>query len=228
MKQNGSKILSLNKVTVFSGSVSEKSFAKVKNITGKKILSIDHLTLEAGNSLFVKGQPAVGKTVLLKIIQQRPTADEAILKYPPKKSSSNTQPPLLLNFNPPVINQFNIIRNILLPISNPTFRLQGKVIELLHKYGLDHKMKECVAVLSHSELLKLQLVRALILLPALLLVDDIDLIAGKTGKDNVWFALNKILQDGGSVVASGTEHIPGFDRYYEIIPGGSVVKSNNI
>jgi len=193
----------------------------------RKILKIDRLVLNSGETLFVSGVPSCGKTMLLRIVKQNPIIVNTRLLYPVKKSSRCVSSCLLIDLEPAIMPNLNIIQNIFLPIPKSTLRLQHRVIELLHLFNFGENIRDKAVCLAHSELFKLQLIRAAILLPDLLLIDDLDLMMSKIRNELVSHVISSITDNGGAVIAAGENITEGFDTYNQITSDGFLIPTAN-
>ncbi len=152
---------------------------KIKNLSltlgGNVIFNNLSTTLPVTNCLFLLGPNGAGKTILLNIIDGliKPQAGFAQIAQKPKNVSFVFQRPVFLNRS--------VWQNLIFPLSNSLHRIMGRGLtdkelqraeQLLIDCNLTHLRQQRASSLSGGEQQRLSMARALIINPALLLMDE--------------------------------------------------------
>lgn len=150
----------------------------IKNLSKKfgqrQVLNDVSITLEQGKIAFLLGKSGVGKSTLLRILNNLETADEGSILLDEK--------PLLSKDVGMVFQQFNLFENMTVE-ENITFPLikaaklpvplaQARAQQLLEKYGLKEKATVYSGKLSGGQKQRLAIARSLALTPRIMCLDE--------------------------------------------------------
>lgn len=154
------------------------SYIKIKNISksynNKKIIDNLNLTIEKGKFVSFVGAYGTGKTTLLKLlagIEKIDTGSISIDGYSPeilreeRKIGFAFQQPMLLPWR-------NVINNILLPSEINNEDKEQEALRLLKIVGLKNKKDAYPTALSGGMQRIVSILRAIILNPSILLLDE--------------------------------------------------------
>ena len=206
---------------------SKKELVSLKNVTisntkhfvqesAEQFLRINDFTVSEGESVFLSGKASSGKTLLLNILRCKPLIHDEQVRYQKIKKNSRYSSVLRIGFQPLIFSGKTVLENILEPLKSPGVCTKNKIIEHLNTFHLYPKRDLIAKTLARNELLALQLIRAVILLPPVLLVDDYDLLVKVLDYEKVRLLLAAVLKNGSAVIGTGIEVCSGFDRYFKI------------
>lgn len=152
----------------------KSSFSAVKNVS---------LRLEDKKFYHLVGRSGSGKSTLLKLMAGLIRATSGEIDFFGKKYSSLTEDELselrlsrigFVSQSRLLLGNLNVHDNIRLPydLLNKSGNPEPRITELLNRFGIDHLAKDFTQTLSGGEAKRVQLARALMNKPALLLCDE--------------------------------------------------------
>lgn len=177
------------------------------------LLLSEKMFIHNGTSLYLHSDAPAGKSLFLKSLHyylkwSKKRRNRFNLKNRPlildvrqfgKLYCSGSKNALLLDSEPALLPNLSVNQNILLPIRNRNVRIKHKVIEHLQNFDLGSKQHLNVETLSRCEMKFIELIRATLLLPDCLLLDDFDLSLPET-KQNAVFNLLSLMQKNGTII----------------------------
>jgi ABC-type lipoprotein export system ATPase subunit len=185
---------------------------------GKKtIVSVEDFTIKSGDFVYLRSDLPCGKTLFLKALyyflgQSEKKRNKYIdkrmvftwdVRQHKKLYLKAGKDVLLMEFTPALFPLKTVQKNILLPLRNVNIRTKDKIIDYLQLLNIEDKQYVTAQCLSVSEKKLIELIRAVILLPKVLLIDDFDLSFHLPQQPKV-FELLKLMQENGTVIiASG-------------------------
>ncbi len=184
----------------------------------ERLMVIEEISLSSGKKVLFFGNNETGKTLFLKSIhgdfskfEGNILIEEKPLSFYKKKKQS-----FLLENTTHLLPDETVWKNIILPLPKVSGHIKKKIIELCFVAGLHKKIQSKVKDLSYSSQKFIELIRAVIQLPSIILIDDVDhFFDGKNllkAFDVCEFAINS----GSSIVATSKTKLENFDMYYRI------------
>ena len=191
---------------------------EIKIQDGKNlILSIGKLSLTDGDSVYLHSDSPRGKTIFLHTLywylqKDKRTRDKFIKKgetiffalcqkkSKPRRSNRNV---LLIEHDPVIIPNLTLNRNITLPFQSLNIRLKNKILEYLQLFNLNNKQFLPASCLSFTEMKIVELIRAVMLLPEVIMIDDFDTSFHQTYHDQVHEILDLMQKNGTILIATG-------------------------
>ncbi len=187
------------------------------------LLAARELRVESGSAALLIGDNNSGKSLLLQAINNRypyqgviqiHTSTPLLNKLYRRRSKT-----IFLEHTANCIELDTVWRNILLPMEKLSSRQEQKVKEFCEMAKIPQPRATRIAGLSLSQVKLVELIRAVIQLPAVLLIDDIDTFFDEKTMLIVHQILDFSLRSGTSILATAKSHIDGFWRYYRIQRG---------
>lgn len=192
-------------------------------------LSINNLSIDAGQKTAVIGPSGFGKTTMLNLIAGilLPEYGSIIIK---EKEINNLQDAERRNFRIKeigfvfqdfkLLEYLNVLDNILLPYRiNNTLKLKeetrGVAKELAQTLKIGNKLNKYPAKLSHGERQRVAICRALLNKPSIILADEPTGNLDPTNKNHIIDILFEYVENYGSTLITVThDHdlLKGFDR----------------
>lgn len=184
----------------------------------RRFMIIDRLQVENGKKVLIFGDNEAGKTLLMKSIQGefKSYAGSIQIKEKSPLYFKKRKSLVLIENTPHILPAESVWKNIILPLEKITGRQKERIMELLNLAGLEENCKTRSRELSFSAQKMLELIRAAIQLPQLIMIDDID----------NFFDGKKLLQalqicdyatnTGTSMLATAKQKIDHFDQYHRI------------
>lgn len=201
------RIIDLEKATIIRGS---------KPKDKPCILKVDSFKVAAGETVYIKGEPGTGKTVLLRTVQCQQKDKNTNIIYPPKRRQKYSEHTVFIGLQPTIFKQASVMKNILMAMPKSNTRVRHRALELLNEYNLDFRRNELTQGLSRSQLLKLEIVRSVLLIPTVVLIDDFDLLVQLAEADIFRSLIKKVVANGGCVIASGRKETDEFTALYQL------------
>lgn len=212
---------------------------KLKITEGKNLLlSSDTFTIENGESLFIRSTDPEGKTLFLRtlylylkmdkkkreLFRKRNDLFHWDIRNRRKLAGRGGKDVLLVELNPAILPLLTVNQNIMLPLINLNTRLKNKIFDYLSQFGLGTKQYLPSSHLSFTELKIVELIRAVILLPEVILIDDFDLSFPQVKLDKILEILTLIQKNGTIIIASGKTDNRSFQRTFSIANKQVVIK----
>lgn len=184
--------------------------------TGRRLLEIDELSVHAGHCLLLTGPNGVGKTTLLKILSGLDPADHALVDY---GGTRLLWPAARRRFRRDVIylhqQAYLFDRSV---TDNITYGLHGlglsyaqigeRVQRALEWSGLSHLAGRNARELSGGEKQRIALVRALVLTPHVLLLDEPFAGLDEESRERTGFLIRRLKSEQVGVVVTSHELLP--------------------
>jgi ABC-type transport system involved in cytochrome c biogenesis ATPase subunit len=187
---------------------------------GELVLEVKEIRIESGSAALLIGDNNSGKSLLLQAINKgypfegmvdihtsTPLLDKLYRKRPEV---------ILLHHTSHVMELDTIWKNLTLPLEKITNKQQTKLEELCALAQLPAPRSTRANTLSLSQLKMVELIRAVIQLPTLLLIDDVDTFFDEKQALVFHQIIDFSLRSGGSILATAKQRIDGFWRYYRI------------
>lgn len=138
-------------------------------------LSIDDFSIKEGEILCILGENGSGKTTLLSIIALlfKPCSGEILLMGKNVKTLKKERREVTMVFQKPVLFSGTVYENLILPFKGRKKGIDGVKLEFLaEKFGIKKLMDKKAKELSGGEAQRVCLVRALLLNPKILILDE--------------------------------------------------------
>jgi tungstate transport system ATP-binding protein len=147
--------------------------------SGRKVLEIDHLTIEQGVVLAVAGPNGAGKTTLLLVLARLLKPDQGEIQFNGQAweeiSDLNYRRRIGLVMQNSLLLNCSVFENIALILQFrrlPRLEVNKRTEEWLERLGLSHLRKRSASQLSGGEARRVALARAFAIQPDLLLLDE--------------------------------------------------------
>ena len=190
---------------------------KIENFTlsfeNERFMLIDDILFAGGKKINLFADNSSGKTLLLKSIHGDFTKFEGsiLIKEKPPLFYKKRKKTILVENQVHLLMNESVWKNITLPLENISSRQKQKITDLCAINGLSEKIGTKVNKLSFSSQKFVELIRAVIQLPYLILIDDMDnFFDGK----NLLKALEiceYALNSGSSLLATSKNKMEHFD-----------------
>lgn len=143
-------------------------------------------SLRRGEGLLISGPEGSGKSLILDLVigKRRPHFGQIWFEGQPLETSYDEEKLESLRFsigyvaqNPGLINNLSLLENIILPLRYHTLLEEDELVAAadiwIERYELAHKKHQRPVALTYSEMVRTALIRALVVEPRLLLLDNI-------------------------------------------------------
>lgn len=176
------------------------------------------LTVHPGQWHCLAGRSGSGKTSLLRVIGGfvEPQAGgvtwggEPIGTWSPERRAAHRRPWMgYVDQSSAVIEGFTTVENVLMPAvpDRSARRLSARGVELLELVGLEDRVGLRAELLSGGERQRAALARALLMCPAVLLLDEPTASQDRATADRVIGLLHTLVEEGVAVISAS--HDPG-------------------
>lgn len=177
-----------------------------------KELIINDLIFESGCLVQICANNRVGKSLLMKtMIGEYPNFDGEILinKISVKEKSSK----ILIEREPIFLNNINVWKNIVLPLKKLSHEKKRRLFEFCEYAQINSLLQKKINTLSYSEKKMIEIIRAVIQYPFVLLIDDFDAYFDDEQKNIAKYFLDFASKAGTSVVVTTTRELDGFENF---------------
>ncbi len=184
----------------------------------EKFMLINELLIGSGMKVNIFGNNDTGKSLFLRSLHgdyhdfggQILIKDKPLLFYKKKKRTI-----LLDNTSHLLINE-SVWKNIIIPLPKVTARQKQKILELCTISQLADKIGSKVKTLSFSSKKFIELIRAVIQLPQIILIDDLENYFDDKNMIKALEICTFALNSGTSLIATSKRKLDNFDIHYRI------------
>lgn len=180
-----------------------------------RAMVIDRIQIANGQKVLFWGNNNIGKSLFLRSIHGLNSNYAGTIQF--RELSSNfkkKENSLLLEITPHVIPEATLWQNIKIPFGKISKEMKIRIYDFLKSVNLHHKIGIKQEQLSFSETKLLEFIRAVVQLPHLLLIDDLDVYFD----DKVLIKIMDIMQyaigNGTTLIATAKRKLEYFDEYY--------------
>lgn len=194
---------------------------EIKFGIGERLL-IENLTLESGSFVQVCSQNRSGKSIFLDTINgdySHFSGDILINKTSHRKSNSK----ILIKREPVFIEDRSVWKNLLLPLKKLSRDKKRRIDEFCEFAQIKHLFPKKSSHISYSEKKMIEIIRAVIQYPFLLMIDDLDNFFDAEQYKIAHHFLVFAAQAGTTVLATCSSRLADFD-YFTIEKGRLVQK----
>ena len=183
-----------------------------------KFMLINEMLIGSGMRVNIFGNNDTGKSLFLRSVHgdhhdfggQILIKDKPLLFYKKKKKTI-----LLDNTSHLLLNE-SVWKNIIIPLPKVTVRQKQKILELCTISQLGDKIGSKVKTLSFSSKKFIELIRAVIQLPQIILIDDLENYFDDKNLIKALEICNFALNSGTSLIATSKIKLDNFDTHYRI------------
>ncbi len=147
-----------------------------KNYVARTVLDIEQLEIDAGEMLALVGPSGAGKSTLLRVLNFLETPTSGRVVY--QNQILNERVPITVRrqvttvFQRPILLRASVRANVAYGLGLRGEPADGRVDEMLNRVGLAHLANAAAQKLSGGEMQRIALARALVINPAVLLLDE--------------------------------------------------------
>lgn len=188
------------------------------NLESRHLFTIHNMVIGSGEMVNIAGNNATGKTLLLKSIhgEYSKYLGSVMIKENNPIFSRKKRETLMLEITPHILHTESVWKNLVLPLTKITPRVRQKLTELCEIANLNDKISRKSETLSYSEIKYLELIRAVIQLPKLILIDDLDNFFDELHHTKALKILEYAKNSGTCVIVTSKKKMEGFDENYRI------------
>ena len=184
----------------------------------EKFMLIDEMIIGSGMRVNIFGNNNTGRSLLLKSIHgnyynfngQILIKDKPILFYKKKKKT------ILIDNTSHLLMNESVWKNIIIPLQKVTTRQKQKILELCIISQLGDKIGTKVKILSSSSKKFIELIRAVIQLPQIILIDDLENYFDEKNMITALEVCNFAINSGASIIATSKRKLDNFGIHYRI------------
>ncbi len=183
-----------------------------------KILEIPQMRIVSGKKIVVIGRNRSGKSLFLKSINGDYSGydGEVLLKGKLNLLYRKKKKTLLISGRDRLIPDRDAWSNLILPFDKVSHRDEEKMLDFADQCGIKHKLETNTEYLSKSERKIIEIIRAAIIRPYLILLDDHDIFFDEIMMIKINSVLDYAVKAGTSIIATSKFNIPDFDYVYRI------------
>lgn len=195
---------------------------KIKNFSlksrGDIVLEIDYLHVPKGTKIQICGENNSGKSLLSKSLVTEYNDFDGEIKIREQNSIllKNRRKTILIEKNEQLISNMSIWENIILPQKKITSRLKTKILNFCQLCGLEDIIEEPVSKISSSDQKIVEIIRAVVQLPFLIILDDFDIFFDEIKIIKIMSLFDYALSSGTSIITTSKIRCNEFDICYQI------------
>ena len=186
---------------------------QIKNYTlytnMKQILRIHELNIDPGQLVYIQGDNSCGKSLFLKSLTGKYSDyhGEISFKKQPIHVHLNKNNIIMIDNELPVLKDKTYLENIQIPFGELTMTQKNRLIEMATILKALDTLNDKMEYSSHSEKVIMYLLRAALISPSLLLIDDLDNYFDQDSSMNVLHFIQYCLKSGIIFIATGKSKI---------------------
>ncbi|HHE38501.1 MAG TPA: ATP-binding cassette domain-containing protein [Candidatus Cloacimonetes bacterium] len=179
----------------------------------EKLFTLDNFILSDKQKALIIGNNDTGKSLFLKAIHGEHTEFEGniFIKEKPAIFYRKRKKTILIENSVKFLPKESIWKNIVLPLDKKKFNKEEKIIELCNIAGLGEIYNSNADNLSYSSQKLVELIRAVIQQPYLILIDDIDNYFDDIKMVRVNEIVKFALDNGTSIICTSKKKLDDFD-----------------
>jgi ABC-type phosphate/phosphonate transport system ATPase subunit len=188
------------------------------SLKNKLLLTADYLNLNAGEKAVIIGNNDSGKSLLLRSIHGDYVDFKGSIFIKEKTNifyKNRKQTILIDNFNRTLENE-TLWKNLILPLPGVSTRTRQKIIQFCQNTNLSDKLEMKARDVSNSSLKMIEVIRAVIQLPHIILIDDFDMFFDKIKMMQALEVLDYATNNGSCLLVTTKQRIEVFDFSYRI------------
>ncbi len=187
-------------------------------IDDAELLEVSNLEINNREKHLILGNNNTGKSLFLKTIHGLNSnfEGEILIKEKPPIFYKRKKRTILIETSPHLLWEEDVWKNIILPLPKVTSRQKQKIKELCKTADLFDNLKTKPDKLSYSSQKFIELIRAVIQLPYLILLDDLDCYFDEINLSKALEICDFALNAGTSVLATSKTGLENFKNIYRI------------
>ena len=180
------------------------------------LLTIPDITFETADFVYIRGTNSTGKSLLLNTMagKYQDFKGHIYLKKIPLAEHLKQNNILLLNHQLPVQKDKTMLQNIEIPFGKLTLKQKQRLIEMATTLNIIEKINHKMVYTSTSEKFAMYLVRAALISPTMILIDDIDTYFDAENIQNAIKLFQYCQKSGILTIATGKAHIENIHSYF--------------
>ena len=182
------------------------------------LLSVGYLEIQPGQLVNLVGDNRSGKSLLFKTIHgdYYNYSGDIIIKEKPAVLYRKRKQTALVECHSHLLYSETVWNNILLPFPRLNSRMKMKISELCLLAGIDNILQDKVRNISFSQQKFIEIIRAVVQLPYLIMIDDLDVYFDDENYKKALEVLNFAISSGSSVIVSSKQKLDQMDRVLKI------------
>ncbi len=187
-------------------------------INDEVLLKTDYFNLNAGEKAAIIGNNDSGKSLLLKAIHGDFSKFTGNIFIKEKSSIfyKKRKQTILVDSVNRILENEDLWKNLTLPLPGVSSRTTQKIKQFCEKAGLDMLLKSKAKTTSFSTQKMIEVIRAVIQLPYIILIDDIDMFFDSNKLNHVLDILDYATNNGSCVLVTAKQKMDNFDLNYRI------------
>jgi iron complex transport system ATP-binding protein len=188
------------------------------------ILHVPSIHIQSGEKALLHAENNQGKSLLLKAIKDHyKDYNGSIQLREPEGSKHKNNTCILIQLKPHLLKDHTVWQNLVLPFKRISDLQERKLLHFLKFAGLEPLVDRKISACSFSQMKMIEMVRAMLIEPYLLLIDDLDKFFDFEHYQIALKMIEHLNVSGCSVFATAVQQILGFPTSYiirdrELIP----------
>jgi molybdate transport system ATP-binding protein len=188
------------------------------NAQESNVFTIDKFLAENAKKVNIVGSNRTGKTIFFKAVHGEyfDFSGDIYIKEKPPVFYKKRKKTMLIENIPHLLPEDSVWKNITLPIIKVTSGQKEKIPELCQMAELGEIYGRRVKHLSHSSQKFVELIRAVIQLPYIILIDDADSFFDEINLLKMHRICNYAIDNGTTLLVSSKRKLENFDLYFRV------------
>ncbi|MCF7857911.1 MAG: ATP-binding cassette domain-containing protein [Candidatus Cloacimonetes bacterium] len=188
------------------------------NRGNEKIMLISDMIIGSGMRVNLFGDNDTGRSLFLAAVhgEYKNFGGNILIKDKPLSFYKKKKKTILIDNNFHLLPDETVWKNITIPLSQVTTRQKQKILEFCKTANLSDKIGDKVKNLSSSAMKFIELIRAVIQLPQIILIDDLDNYFDDKNLVKAMDISNFAIHGGTSLIATSKRKLDILDVHYRV------------
>ena len=188
----------------------------------KIVLTISDMIIEQGTFSYIRGANSTGKSLFLSTLVGNYKNYKGTISFKKLPLTNTKNNILLINNELPVIKKLDMMENIEISIGKLATLQKSRLLDMASALGIIDNLRTKMEFASRSEKMFMYLMRATLISPNILMIDDIDDYFDPEIFKKVYHIFTMCIKSGMIIISTGKSQV--MNRPSFIIKSGEIRK----
>ena len=190
------------------------------------VLQVNEISFEQGSFSYIRGANSSGKSLFLKTLYGQYKNFKGNITFRNQSMAKLKNNILLINPELPIIKNIDMMENIQIPLGKLGSIQKTRLLDMASTIGIVDNLREKMEYTSRSERMLMFLMRATLLSPNILMIDDIDDYFDPETFKKVYYIITMCIKSGMIIITTGKSVVANRPSYF--IESGELKKDETI